>query len=79
MPKDESTHLPGLFLIVGAASALGTILRILLFCGVIIWSIVRVLYICLAAPFEIGMLAIERALALFQRFSQKTAARWIHQ
>jgi hypothetical protein len=78
MRKEQSTHLPARFLIVvGAAIALGTVLRIFLLCGVIVWSVARGLYICLAALLDLGMLAIDRTITLSQELLQKTALRWI--
>jgi hypothetical protein len=78
MPNHESTLLPAGLLMVGAAVALATVMRILLLCGVMIWSIARVLCICLEALCDAGTLIIDRTLRLSENFSQNTIARWTH-
>jgi hypothetical protein len=70
-----------MLLLVGAAVALGNTVRILLFVGVIIWSLAKLPWICLIhlnRLFFSGVRAVDRALAPLQVFSQKATAKWMH-
>jgi hypothetical protein len=73
-----SAYRVALFVIGGAAATLGMIARLLLLCGVIIWSIVRLPWICLVALFDIGMRVLDGTLTASQTLSHKAVARRIH-
>ena len=68
-----------MLLIVVAAVTLGNAVRVLLFCGVIIWSLAKLPWICLTLLCRIGMGALSsRILAPLHELSERAAVRFVH-